>query len=56
MKYYQKNMFFNYVYEFLLNLDFSRIIWPTYLILKGYNLIDVGICFIGAKIKKREGQ
>ena len=42
MKYYQKNMFFNYVYEFLLNLDFSRIIWPTYLILKGYNLIDVG--------------
>ncbi|MFR1449892.1 MAG: MFS transporter [Beduini sp.] len=44
MKYYQKNMFFNYVYEFLLNLDFSRIIWPTYLILKGYNLIDVGIC------------
>lgn len=40
----QKDLFLNYVYEFVLCFDLTHVIWPTFLIVKGFSLIDVGIC------------
>lgn len=43
MKSYKINLNLNYVYEFLLNCNITQLLWPTYLIVRGYSLVDVGI-------------
>ena len=43
MNNYKKNLYYNYIYEFFLNLKLTQLLWPTYLILKGFTLVDVGI-------------
>ena len=40
----KKNLYLNYIFEFLLNLKLTTLLWPTFLIMKGFTLIDVGIC------------
>lgn len=40
----KKNLYLNYIFEFLLNLKLTTLLWPTFLIMKGPTLIDVGIC------------
>lgn len=40
----RKDIFLNYLYEFVLCFDLTHVIWPTFLIIKGFSLIDVGIC------------
>ncbi|WP_028042751.1 MFS transporter [Candidatus Stoquefichus massiliensis] len=39
-----KHLYLNYIYEFLLNFKLTALLWPTFLIVKGFSLIDVGIC------------
>lgn len=38
-----KDLYLNYFFEFLLNFDLTHAIWPTFLVLKGFSLVDVGI-------------
>lgn len=40
----KKNLYLNYIYEFLLNFKLTSLLWPTFLVIKGFSLIDVGIC------------
>ncbi len=40
----KKNLYLNYLFEFLLNFRLTSLLWPTFLIVKGFSLIDVGIC------------
>ena len=40
----KKDLYLNYIYEFILSFNLTHLIWPTYLIIKGYSLIDVGVC------------
>lgn len=40
----KKDLYLNYIFEFILNFRITQMIWPTFLIIKGYSLIDVGIC------------
>lgn len=40
----KKNLYLNYIFEFLLNFKLTSLLWPTFLVIKGFSLIDVGIC------------
>lgn len=40
----KKNLYLNYIFEFLLNFKLTSLLWPTFLVMKGFSLIDVGIC------------
>lgn len=33
-----------YIYEFLLSINLTSLIWPTYLIANGYSLVQIGLC------------
>lgn len=39
-----KDLYLNYIFEFILNFRITHMIWPTFLIIKGYSLVDVGVC------------
>lgn len=40
----KKNLYLNYIFEFLINFKLTSLLWPTFLVMKGFSLIDVGIC------------
>ena len=40
----KKNLYLNYIFEFLLNFKLTSLLWPTFLVIKGFSLVDVGIC------------
>lgn len=40
----KKNLYLNYIFEFLLNFKLTSLLWPTFLVMKGFSLIDVGVC------------
>lgn len=43
MKKYKKMMLLNYLYEFIISSNITQLLWPTFLIIRGFSLIDVGI-------------
>lgn len=43
MKNYKKNLNLNYIYELCLNCRFTQLLWPTYMIIMGYSLVEVGM-------------
>lgn len=40
----KKHLYLNYLYEFILNFRITSLLWPTFLVMKGFSLLDVGIC------------
>lgn len=40
----KRNLYLNYIFEFFLNFRLTSLLWPTFLVMKGFSLIDVGIC------------
>jgi MFS family permease len=41
---YRDNIKWNYIFELIYNSNLTRALWPTYLVLKGFSLVEVGLC------------
>lgn len=40
----KKHLYLNYLYEFILKFRITSLLWTTFLVMKGFSLLDVGIC------------